>query len=112
MNTVDKPWGNYIDLFRSTSVVLKILTIDPHEEISYQYHHKRTEFWYVQEGMGVLFRNETKELLTEGKGVIINKTERHQIKNESDKPLVIYEMQCGVCEEDDIVRISDKYERE
>ena len=50
-----KPWGGYTDIFRSDEVVFKKIVISPGEEISYQQHEKRSEFWYVAEGQG-LFR--------------------------------------------------------
>ena len=51
---VNKPWGQYTDIYRSPSVVFKRIDIAPGEEISYQYHHGRDEFWYVSSGHGVL----------------------------------------------------------
>ena len=44
---VDKPWGHYADIFRSDEVVFKKIVISPGEEISYQRHQKRGEFWYI-----------------------------------------------------------------
>ena len=51
---VKKPWGEYTDYFRSDRVVFKKIVILPGEEISYQMHNKRSEFWYVIEGTGLL----------------------------------------------------------
>ena len=57
--SVLKPWGGYTDIFRSDEVVFKKIVISPGEEISYQQHHKRSEFWYVTEGEGVFRYNNT-----------------------------------------------------
>ena len=46
-----------------------------------------------------------------GDTVEIDKLEVHRISNVSDRPLVILELQTGVCEEDDIIRIKDDYGR-
>lgn len=111
MTVINKPWGYYEDLYRSTGVVLKRLVIDPGEETSLQYHDKRVEMWYVQEGLGTLVRKDRKRLLSPGDTVIIEKGSQHQIMNQSTETLVLIETQCGECEEEDIVRVSDKYER-
>jgi len=111
MSTVKKPWGEYNDLYRSKEVVLKIITIDPHEEISYQYHNQRSELWFVKSGMGVLTHNDRKRLVSAGDHFTIGQGSKHKIENKGDVPVEIFEMQCGICLEDDIVRLDDKYER-
>ena len=47
-----------------------------------------------------------------GKSFPIYRKNKHMIKNISEIDLEIYEMQCGVCDENDIVRYSDKYGRD
>jgi mannose-6-phosphate isomerase-like protein (cupin superfamily) len=108
---VDKPWGCYIDYFRSSQVVFKKLVVLPKQRLSYQYHNNRSEFWYVEAGQGVLTLNDDKITLEEGSFVLIKREEKHMIECVSDEALVIYEMQCGECDEDDIVRLEDKYGR-
>ena len=108
---VSKPWGQYIDIYRSDTVVFKKIDISPGEEISYQYHHDRDEFWYISSGHGVLIIDDDQREVLAGDCVIIRKEVKHQIKNTGNLALTFFEMQCGHCEEDDIVRISDKYER-
>ena len=44
-------------------------------------------------------------------GFYIKRMGPHGIKNVGTKPLVIYEMQFGKPDEDDIVRLKDKYGR-
>jgi mannose-6-phosphate isomerase len=107
-----KPWGYYEDLFRSKEVVFKKIVVTPNEEISYQQHHKRCEFWYVTEGVGLLKYNKTNWKVSPGFTVEIKKNDIHQIINTGDNDLVIFEMQYGICLEDDIVRIEDKYGRD
>ena len=110
---VKKPWGEYIDYLRNDRVVFKKITIRSGEEISYQIHHKRSEFWYVVEGTGIMrWNNLDNWKVRPGFTVEIRKNDAHQIINTGDVDLVIYEMQFGQCSEDDIVRLEDKYDRE
>jgi len=108
---VSKPWGQYIDIYRSASTVFKRLDIKPGEEISYQYHNDRDECWYISSGLGQLTLNDEELLACAGDTFYIKKGMRHQISNTGNLILTIFEMQCGDCSEDDIVRLSDKYDR-
>ena len=109
---VSKPWGQYTDIYRSPTVVFKRLDIKPGEEISYQYHNCRDECWYISSGLGLLILNGEDLLACAGDTFYIKKGVSHQIKNDGNLMLTIFEMQCGDCREDDIVRIEDKYDRE
>ena len=110
---VKKPWGEYTDYFRSDNVVFKKIVINPGEEISHQIHHKRSEFWYVIEGTGIMrWNNLDNWKVRAGFTIEIRKNDAHLIINTGDVDLVIYEMQFGQCSEDDIVRLEDKYDRE
>lgn len=117
MSRVDKPWGFYEDHTRQSDVVFKTIVVSPGEELSYQYHEKREEFWYVASGLGQMRLTyglqgmENKFEVKKGDTIHIKPFDKHQVKNTSSEDLVIYEMQCGVCAEDDIVRIEDKYSR-
>ena len=109
---VEKPWGFYEDIFRSNEVVFKRIVVSPGEEISYQRHSKRGEFWYVTERTGYFrWNNVEKWKVKQGFSVKINENDSHQLINNGNDDLVVYEMQYGKCEEDDIIRMEDKYER-
>ena len=111
LNEVDKPWGKYVDYFRSDEVVFKKLFVLPDKRLSYQYHSQRDEFWYVTEGVGLLIKDGLSRKLLPRDYILIESYENHTIECISDEPLVIYEMQVGSPSEDDIVRIEDKYGR-
>ena len=109
---VDKPWGYYTDLFRSDEVVFKRIIISPGEEISYQRHQKRGEFWYVTQGTGLFKWNRvTAWKARPGFLAEIRRNDAHQMTNTGEEDMVIYEMQYGKCLEEDIIRIEDKYGR-
>lgn len=107
---VEKPWGNYQVLWRGPDALLKRLTLTESEAISYQYHLRRSEVWTVVRGIGLLNLDGSERLLTVGDTIVIGKEQRHSVEATSAE-LVIYELQTGECNEDDIIRISDKYGR-
>ena len=110
--TVEKPWGCYTDYYRTDSVVFKRIVVNPHEELSYQLHHKREEFWYVLSGNGMLRLNSSSWYVRPGMSFHIKTNESHQLINDGDEKIVVFEMQFGTCLEDDIVRLEDKYGRQ
>ncbi len=112
---VVKPWGRYLTHFTSEdkSVCYKTLVINPGEQISVQRHERRSEVWYIHEvtaKYALTLAEEHSTLYGERKIDILTGYV-HCIKNLSTKPLVIYEMQMGYCDENDIIRIYDPYNR-
>lgn len=106
-----KPWGCYVDIFRDDNTVFKELRVLPGASLSYQYHNTRSEFWYVLGGSCIVTLDDEDMNLSTGDHIFIGRQSRHRVKNIGDTVLVIREMQCGLCNEDDIVRLSDEYGR-
>jgi len=111
MDRTEKPWGYYKDIFRTDNVVFKIIVVEPDEELSYQSHNKRAEFWFISEGTGLLTIEGIETEVNTGDNITIEKKLKHKIKNTGIDNLCIYEMQYGICDENDIVRYEDKYGR-
>lgn len=111
LSPVVKFWGQYWDLHRSQNTVLKRLVIYPGHRFSYQYHNKRTEFWSVEYGTGLLTLNGVAIPVGPGFSIKIDKYDKHRLANIGETDLVFYEIQSGECSEEDIVRISDDYAR-
>ena len=108
---VNKPWGYYVDYFRSDSVVFKKIAVFPNEKLSYQYHNNRDEFWYIESGSGLLTVDGDETFMRPGSSILIKRGENHMVECVSDEVLIVYEMQTGKTSEDDIVRLEDKYGR-
>ena len=107
---VEKPWGSYKDLERNPFQVIKIITILPNQRFSLQTHEKREEFWYILSGTGTItLDSETKEVGPKDHFHIpIGMVHRLQGGIEGIKFL---EVQQGECEESDIIRLEDDYNR-
>ena len=75
-------------------------------------HHHRTEHWIVVTGTAQVEIDSKITLIGENKSIYIPLGSKHRLKNPGKIPLVLIEVQSGAyLEEDDIVRLEDKYGR-
>jgi cytidyltransferase-like protein len=116
-NRTDRTWGYYRVLHSPNDTVkVKELTVDPGKSLSMQRHQKRAEHWFVAEGTANVYTisktTSDFELLgvfTQHQSLHIDKTQWHQLANETEQPLKIIEIQYGEdCVEEDIERIPQK----
>ena len=92
--------------------MIKILRIYPKSKISLQYHKKRSEHWVVVQGNATVTRGEKTFILKTNESTYIPRGTKHRLENNCSKDLEIIEIQSGsYLGEDDIVRISDIYDR-
>jgi len=106
----ERPWGYYRVLHHEDPhVKVKELTVNPGKALSLQRHERRSELWFVAEGIATL-QNES---LDKGKEILIPtfcsvriyQNEWHRLVNKEDVPLKIIEIQYGEeCVETDIER--------
>lgn len=98
----------------------KILIINPNSRLSWQYHLRRSEIWYVHKGpVGVIkskddFQNEM-EVIDQGGKVRIQQGERHRIIG-LQTPAIIAEIWQHTdlnnpSDEEDIIRLKDDFGR-
>ena len=91
-NITVKPWGFYVDILRQSDVVMKKIVVFPNEELSYQYHHKREEFWFVSSGTGVFTFDDENCQVSSGTSLVIPQEGKHMIKNNGQEDLIIFEI--------------------
>lgn len=108
---VNKPWGFYQDIFRTKETCLKRITVFPNQRPSLQLHYKREEIWIIQSGKGLVTLDNVEFEASSGDIIRVRKEEVHRIKCISDENLVFIELQTGICEEEDIIRLEDDYKR-
>ena len=106
-----RPWGSFEVLIDECGYKVKKIVVNRDGKLSLQLHTKRNEYWHILSGHGEMQLGNTAWVVQSGDTVEIDKLEVHRISNVSDRPLVILELQTGVCEEDDIIRIKDDYGR-
>lgn len=107
-----RPWGYYRVLHEHNNTVkVKELTVEPGQSLSMQKHSDRGEHWIVAEGVATVYtlnRKSDEELLGEfgqWQHIHIVQNQWHQLRNETDSPLKLVEVQYGPdCREEDIER--------
>jgi len=110
--TVSRPWGTYKNILEEEYTKVKKIVINPGESPSYQYHFKRSEVWVVVKGTGEVKIDGAILNLNAGEVIRIPVEAKHTITNTGDEELVFIEIQLGESfEEEDIVRVEDKYGR-
>ena len=108
----ERPWGRYFVLQDETNYKLKRIEVEPGQRLSYQYHNKRSETWIIIEGSAIVTIDDKSKEYNAGESVVIPLRSRHRVGNKSNSLLVFIEVQTGTYfGEDDIIRLSDDYER-
>ena len=105
-----RPWGEEEILTMNEKTTVKILTINPAERCSLQYHNHRKEFWKIIEGEAILQIGEQSIDSMVGDEYEIGIGVKHRITGK-DKPAKILEISFGDFDENDIVRLEDDYGR-
>lgn len=108
--TTEKPWGRFIQYVLNQPVTVKILEIRAGEQVSYQYHHHRSELWIPLDEGACINLDGTIQRPAPMEPVFIPQGAKHQLIGES-KDYRILEIAFGQFDEEDIVRLSDKYGR-
>ena len=109
---VDKPWGSELIWALSDEYCGKILTVNPEESLSLQYHEQKDESWYVVEGMATLELGETDSELVSieirpGDAFRFKPGTRHRVT--AIETLRVLEVSTPHL--DDVVRVEDRYGR-
>ena len=108
----NRPWGRWEVLESADNYCVKKIKVIPGGILSLQLHHHRSEHWIIVEGEAVVTLGD--EILTKlaNEAVYIPAETKHRIQNKPDKDMVFVEVQTGEnLDENDIVRLEDKYGR-
>lgn len=108
--TVERPWGHFRQFTDQTQNIVKIITVNAGEKLSLQSHSKRSEFWKVIAGNGVVEIDGDRNDVTLGDERIIGVGEKHRLEA-GDSGIEVMEISAGEFDEDDITRYEDKYGR-
>ncbi len=107
-----RPWGMFENLLDSAICKVKRLTVNPGHHLSLQYHHKRSEHWVVVQGRATVQLEGETLYLEPGQSIDIPLGAQHALGNDTDEDVIVIEVQMGsYFGEDDIVRVSDPYNR-
>ena len=106
-----REWGNFEVLLDEPNLKVKKIVVKTGKRLSLQLHKLRDERWFIASGSGeVQIGNKTTDI-SEGDELFIEKYQVHRVRSAGLIDLVIIEIQTGVCNEDDIIRIEDDFGR-
>ncbi len=106
-----RPWGKFRSFPHKQARSIKIITVNPGEAVSLQYHHNRSEFWVVlDKGLEVTV-GEAVWQPEEDEEIYIPRKSVHRIRCLGPKKARVMEIWIGNSDESDIVRLEDEYGR-
>lgn len=110
--TAHRPWGTYTILEENHKYKIKRIVVKPGKRLSLQKHFHRSEHWIVVCGTAVVQLGDTETLVRANESTYIPMGEAHRLTNPGKVDLILIEAQVGeYLGEDDIMRISDEYNR-
>lgn len=110
--TAHRPWGTYTVLEENCKYKIKRIVVKPGKCLSLQKHFHRSEHWIVVSGTAIVQVADRETLIRTNESTYIPMGETHRLSNPGKVDLVLIEAQVGeYLGEDDIVRISDEYNR-
>ena len=107
---VNKPWGDFERFTLNEVSTVKILTVNPKQKFSLQYHKKRKEFWKFLDNPAKVIVGKKTFRVKKGDIIIVSPKTNHRIEAYS-KSVRVLEISLGKFDEKDIKRIEDKYGR-
>ncbi len=107
-----RPWGNYTILDEAEGFKVKRIEVLPNKRLSYQKHSRRSEHWFIVNGVAKVTLNDIEILVKTGEAIDIPLEAKHRVENVGNELLVFIEIQRGdYFGEDDIVRFEDDFGR-
>ena len=107
----NRPWGGFRRYTHNQVSTVKIITVNPGQVLSLQYHHHRDELWVVLDsGLSVTLDDRVWEpaLYEE---ILIPHGSYHRMAGVGSQPSRWLEISFGHFDESDIVRLEDQYGR-
>ena len=106
----ERPWGDFRQFTHNSPSTIKIVTIKPEGALSLQSHAKRSEFWYIVSGGGIIHVEDKEYNVTPGDeyGAKVGAKHRWIAGPEG---MILVEVATGDFDEEDIIRYEDKYDR-
>lgn len=106
----NKPWGNFRQFTLNQESTVKTLTVNKGEVLSLQTHKNRKEYWFVLSGHPEITLDDKTYRAEPEEEIFVEQGMQHRIGAPEDK-VVILEIAFGHFDENDIIRLEDKYNR-
>lgn len=106
----DRPWGNFVQFCKNELCTVKIMELKPNSSLSRQYHERRDEFIRVLSGEARFVMGEAEKIGKPGDEFFIPRLAVHRTIT-AESGVVYLEISLGEFDENDIVRLEDRYNR-
>jgi mannose-6-phosphate isomerase-like protein (cupin superfamily) len=107
-----RPWGSFTVLDEGPAYKVKRLDVLPGKRLSYQRHSRRSEHWFIVQGVAKVTLDGVERLVHTGEDVDVAVEQAHRIENPGSELLMLIEVQRGdYLGDDDIVRLEDDFGR-
>ena len=106
-----RPWGKFDQYTWNEKTTVKVITVNPGQQLSIQRHKKRSELWIALDQGLITYLEGEWRVFHKGEHFHIAPHKIHSIRNEYQIPARFLEIAFGQFDEDDIERLEDKYGR-
>ena len=107
-----RTWGSWEVIAAGNNYVAKKIVVILGGELSLQLHHHRDEHWIIAEGTAEVTLGDKIFSAPANTPIFIKVGEKHRIANRTQNQVVFIEVQTGdTLDENDIIRLEDKYGR-
>ncbi|MBR9680710.1 MAG: mannose-1-phosphate guanylyltransferase/mannose-6-phosphate isomerase [Candidatus Altiarchaeota archaeon] len=93
--TVYRPWGFFTLMEGNSKYKVKKVVIYPGKRMTLHRHMNRTEHWVIAKGVAEIKLDDKRMYLKSGESVYVPKGASHMLKNPSELPLEMIEVQIG-----------------
>jgi mannose-6-phosphate isomerase len=106
----ERPWGRFRRYTHNEPTTVKLITVEPGQELSLQRHQHRDELWVILDpGLRVRV-GDTTTVAVAGDEFLIPRGTSHRVTG-GERPARFLEVAFGRFDEDDIERLEDRYGR-
>ena len=105
-----RPWGNFERFTLNEPCTVKIISVNPDQELSLQQHEHRDEEWRILSGSGTVTVDGSVTPVKAGDEFRILRGQKHRVSGGS-AGLQFLEIAFGQFDEEDIKRFEDNYGR-
>lgn len=106
----DRPWGGFERFTQNELSTVKIITVKEGEAFSLQSHKHRDEFWRIISGSGIVTLDRERHVIHAGESFLSPKGHEHRMAG-GEGGVMFLEIAFGEFDENDIIRIEDRYGR-
>lgn len=106
----ERPWGDFEQFTFNELATTKRISVAPGQAFSLQYHKHRDEFWRVERGSGIVHLDGKEYAAELDDRFMVYRGMVHRITG-GPQGITVFETSFGEFDENDIVRLEDRYGR-